>query len=507
MVIDKDIYTTHFSTEFPNQKQFYFFIGTNRHTPPPSDNSRLSPLDALEIIPFDLNQKTPDCYVSGVRRWSSFHLSIYILELLFYLLMTLITLLMYIFKMQPLYSRGFTPVLGCIAQIFSLLGELYIFTLTVEENIKYTCLFNMFFYYSGNQLALILMPIHMFRHLAVVALSKTKGQFYITKRKVVEGRITYIDVAKWPIVLLKIIQNPVLNAIISISYFIILVLIQSIIYIIALYTGPSNNGCFDSYIPVQIVQSSMVIILIFIWVAALIIDFIMTIPETVSCKEGKFKCNPLSIFGLFLKRDPLAYRFEMYILGPIVVLLFVVFSILILSIDIEKYRGLYVTIYSIFAHTLFFYQILRKICGKKLKSIEEIDLILMDKTPRGGYQLFSQFAADEYSIENIAIWEDTNAYRQETDPEKRKKLAIQIYGTYLDGANSPLEVNVSFKTRSKLKKAEGLGSFETDLFNGVMQEIKANMVDTYSRFQVTPGYLQYLSKNRFKQEMGLVDAK
>ena len=370
----------------------------------------------------------------------------------------------------------------------------------------------------------------MFRHLAVVALSKSKKTYYATKRTVVNNRIVYKDIPKWPILLLKAFQNPFLNLLIVFIYFLFVSGVFTVVFIIAQYTGPSKNGCYDANLALSIIQTTLVVILIGFWFLALIIDFFMTIPEVISCKDKKCKCDCMNIFWLFIKKDPLSYRFEMYILGPLMVLFFLITSILIFAINLEESRGTFITIYSLVSHALFFYQVLfivfatitsffrRKLSIKKLRADEEIDAILNDKEPRGGYQLvnieilsfltinfeqFSEFAADEYSIENIAIWDDISAYKKETDIEKRKPLGIHIYGTYLDGANSPLEVNVSSKTRTGARKSLSSDMFSDTAFDDILQEIRVNMVDTYSRFQITPQYLQYLSKIRFKKEMGI----
>jgi hypothetical protein len=150
---------------FPGQQTFYLFFGSNSKTQISNKvSSTLPELDQLEIVEFNPNQPVTTgnaCYIPGIRRWSSLHLSIYILELIFYAFLMIITIIFYVLQVQPLYSRGLTPILGAFAQFLALLGEIYVFTLTVEEISKYNCLFNIIFYYGGSQLSIILIPFHV----------------------------------------------------------------------------------------------------------------------------------------------------------------------------------------------------------------------------------------------------------------------------------------------------------------------------------------------------------
>jgi hypothetical protein len=155
---------TSFFDLFPGQNTFFVFFGSNSNTQISNKvSSTLPALDQLEIVEFNPNQAISGaaCYIPGVRRWSSFLLSIYILELSFYAFLMVITIIFYLLKVQPLYSRGLTPILGAFAQFLALLGEIYIFTLTIEEISKYNCLFNILFYYGGSQLSIILIPFHV----------------------------------------------------------------------------------------------------------------------------------------------------------------------------------------------------------------------------------------------------------------------------------------------------------------------------------------------------------
>jgi hypothetical protein len=228
---------------------------------------------------------------------------------------------LYLFKVQPIYSRGFTPILGTVAQFFSLFEQIYVFTLDVEEISKYYCLFSVYFYFSGLHISLILIPIHLFRYIAVSIFSKSKISFYqesTTKAKVK---------SKFPVLLLKCLQNPIFNALVVVFYWMFIVIIFTLVYVITVATVSVKDGCFVSIGIMNNINYALVILFIIIYFILLIADVIFTIPQIISCKPCK--CDILGIFRLFWTRDPFSFRFEFYIIGTLLIVAFTILNIFI----------------------------------------------------------------------------------------------------------------------------------------------------------------------------------
>jgi hypothetical protein len=84
---------------------------------------------------------------------------------------------------------------------------------------------------------------------------------------------------------------------------------------------------------------------------------------------------------------------------------------------------------------------IRKCICRRKNITDKIDLILMDYT-KGGNKLFKDFAEDEFSGENLLIWEDIQKYNKLKDVSKREILANEIFINYLSGVTAPLEGNL-----------------------------------------------------------------
>jgi hypothetical protein len=143
----------------------------------------------------------------------------------------------------------------------------------------------------------------------------------------------------------------------------------------------------------------------------------------------------------------------------------------------------------------------RLLCRRK-NITDQIDFILSDHT-NGGHKLFKDFAEDEFSSENILIWEDIQNYKKLKDASKREILANEIFTNYLSGVTAPLEgnllfplieVNVNSKTVDSVINCLKTNDFSDEMFEQCLSQIRINMSDTFSRFQLSPGYMLYSNK-------------
>jgi hypothetical protein len=211
-------------------------------------------------------------------------------------------------------------MLGTMAQFFSLFEQIYIFTLDVENISTYHCLFTLFFYFSGLHISLILIPVNLFRYIAVSAFSKRKMNFYQESSK---GKVK----SKFPVLFLKFLQNPIFNALLVVIYWFFIVSILTLVYVITIAAVSIKDGCYISNNFMNFINYALVSIFIVIYFILLIVDVIFTIPQIISCKPCK--CDILGIFRLFWSKDPFSFRFEFYIIGTLLIFGFIILNILI----------------------------------------------------------------------------------------------------------------------------------------------------------------------------------
>eukprot|EP01080_Neovahlkampfia_damariscottae_P004238 gene4238-7575_t len=498
-----------------NQSFKYAFVGSNYYASIPTNSPySLPPPDQMEVMPFDIFSKDSFCFIPSILRWSTFHWSLYAIEMSFYVIILIICTILYIFKFQPLYSRGLTPIIGSISQIFLLLSQIHFFALNVEGISNNFCLFDMFFYYPGVQMSLILIPIHLIRYIAIINLARSKKTLYITKNN---GKK---EVGTFLIKMLKIIQNPFINLFIVLLYLFFYLSIEVIIYFVPNAIG-KGGYCVEAAFYNSLFSTIFVCIWIGLWVIGLCLDtflyyfnFIKFKSKGCNCTFKLRDCNP---YSFFVKKDPFTYRIELYILGPILVCAFLFYILFALLGFDQQYRLIFIIFSSLFNHLVFIYQVLfvliltiiqiiRQLICRSQQPKEEIDRILFDRE-NGGFEMFSNFAQDEYSIENVSCWEDIQKYKKsakEKDQQKMREIATEMYSKYLNGAESPFEVNVSSKCRKNVKeKLKEENDLEDNLFDETLAGVKLNLSDTYSRIHVTTEFALYSQRTRFKQEMGL----
>lgn len=298
-------------------------------------------------------------------------------------------------------SRGFTPSLASASQFTVLLAQIHYLAADVQTVHLYDCLFLIFFYYSATQVSLILLPIHLVRYIFIINLNKSKDIFYSKIQITKDGEKKKVEVARWPFRFVKILTNQWLNLIIVILWYIFSVSVQLITFF------ASNLSCSVASFPLGTLQTVVVIFFIICWTLGLIYDFVYNILDlfiTLKQKHAKGKtvqgatqtekpnlCKESIIFfwELFTKKDPFYYRFELYFIGPVIIVFYIVvaLSILILKLDTNRYASIATS--SILFHLLLFYQVLFPLvltiieiirqCFNPKKSInEEIDICLFD---------------------------------------------------------------------------------------------------------------------------------
>lgn len=94
-------------------------------------------------------------------------------------------------------------------------------------------------------------------------------------------------------------------------------------------------------------------------------------------------------------------------------------------------------------------------------------------------------------------WNDLCKFREELDPTKRLHFATKFYYDFLNGKDSPMELNVSTTAAKDIKDSLDLGKAPDALFNTISQEISVNLADTFSRFQFSFGYMKVKNDRKF----------
>jgi hypothetical protein len=132
----------------------------------------------------------------------------------------------------------------------------------------------------------------------------------------------------------------------------------------------------------------------------------------------------------------------------------------------------------LFLFAITIYRFLKTKHSKSDKFVEsKFENMLLDSDLRDEFKKFS--------AENLLCYDDILIFKSLDTEESRKLKANEIKEIYLL-SDSIREVNV--KNSKSLLDFITNGEIQVDLFDEIILELKANMVDTYSRFIVDPEY-------------------
>lgn len=458
---------------------------TKIHQPDESTLLKVSDLNSIDNL-----------YYAPTLRLEQMHLSPFIIELSILPLLMGLCILLYILNVQPIRSRGITPMLACVGHFLHLFSGITQFIYTLED-FKYNCIWLYFMQQAVLLTLLFLSLFHFFRYILIVNLNRAKF-FYVQKSAMGTGSTDVSIAQQWKFRILKILGSSWL--------LFALVIVVYLVYALAHLIGFSatNFVCNNEvywYSIFYVVSISLVMggfLILFVY------DAILNFGKVLSCRLLDF-----------WREDVFWYRLEVYGIG-----LFIVFPFWLISefvnpdrYQIKTYRfernqirpeiPVVSTLDSMAFYTFFFMQ-----CGFVLcltlwklflklfrKEKPKTELITYLETPEKRV-LFESFCSREWAGENIACYMDIVRYEKLSNYNDRLVAATTILAIYLNGLASPLEINVSKKCVSDYHAAINTGKIDDHLFDQIKLALVHNMSDNFARFTNTSEYYTMLAKDR-----------
>jgi len=147
------------------------------------------------------------------------------------------------------------------------------------------------------------------------------------------------------------------------------------------------------------------------------------------------------------------------------------------------------------------------------KEDAEMEKVLKDLK---GHQLFFDYLKREYFIENILFWDDIMNYKRlEKDDltmkswlaDETKKRSIykdhakRICDKYLNGDKSLMEVNVPKREIDFIQQQMKLNICDSHSFDEVLDSVRLNLGDSFSRFCVTTSYQMYVAEMEIEKDL------
>jgi hypothetical protein len=235
--------------------------------------------------------------------------------------------------------------------------------------------------------------------------------------------------------------------------------------------------------------------------------------------------NIIMGFVKYIRADPLYIRLEMVICGiTIIVQLSLVITYQILIRKNVKaisfliiFQFMCLVIGPVFFYGLFpsgieiwriFIQWIKPGKQKYASNVNQLDRVESALADPESLRLMKDYAAREFSSENIVLWELLWKYKLRGGMKLRRTR--KIYDLFIS-SNSAMEVNVPSKTRKQLSQLLDNTSYDEeynipfDQFSALYRDVLANISETFSRFCSTAEYKakefeKYLLENEYMMD-------
>jgi hypothetical protein len=418
--------------------------------------------------------------------------------------------------LQPLKSRGLVPYLAILAQYGSVITSFQYHLENLEFRSKYSCILTAYLYYNLLSVTFFLMPLNYLRYVLLVNINQNKEYLSSNSKGIFFKMIG---------VLTKI-TTPGFTLLIIISFLIGIGIVDLMIIGI-------NNVSFvcREYISntLPIFHFSINIIFIILLFGIGVLDIVLTIVSFFRkiIKNRNKSCSFIKILGrsiydFYFYSDPFFFRLEQLFSGFIFVI-YITTEILsldriysngrdseyvyyvkeVVAITRTLVRYMFITyqvliplFLSIFNFTIY---LIKNLSRKGEVTLNELQIVLFNETL---YGMFFEFSKKEWSQENLLCYRDILEYCKTSKLEKRKEMAFDIFQKYLNGTDSPLEINIDQRQCNALLKEMQSSdeAFTEDLFAKVEQSVKVNLSDTLSRFIISKEYLNYEKNSEFVEK-------
>jgi hypothetical protein len=444
----------------------------------------------------------------------------WIFEILFYIALLLIAVQFR--NYQPLKSRGFIPYLAILAQYGACLSSIQYFFFGLDIRSKYSCIIQSLLHENFVTTIFSIMPINYLRYILLINMNKVKENVSLDGKK----RSYYFKT----ILFMKFLSQPGVSFFLLSFVWIFISLID--LFYIAVITPQFSCETFKSYGLYSIHLFFNVcygIIFFTIGIIDIITNFVRYISKTK--KESVYRRNAWikllwrNFIDFYFTSDPFYFRIEQLIA-------FIVFCFY-LFVEILNYNALIFGVENSFhfyfgqfflpaarsfiGYSFAFYQafipllvtairlLIQRIKKMTKRQIEPSwDFLTNSLKDEDMFNLFLVFSSSEWSQENVLAHRDIEKFKRLKGKEKKENHAFNIYYTYLNGANSPLELNIDLRTRNDLFNEINNEDckFQNDIFENVEKNVKINLSDTWSRFILTDVYSNYCKNEEIQaQEM------
>eukprot|EP01080_Neovahlkampfia_damariscottae_P007988 gene7988-12453_t len=420
-----------------------------------------------------------------------------------FMIISMIILSIIVRNWQPFKSRGIVLTFALLVDLVSIIFDSIPYIFSLEFSYLYETNILMTFIVPFKLSILLLIFINFLRMLLILYIQKNIDSIHENKLPLIVIRL---------IRFLKLSTSGLGASII----WIISSIIGGLFYVLLiLFFGTINPSYGYNVIPLIIFQYFQVpydIITIGISLVLILIDFFSNFKDFFQ-NSRKF----------WITNDPFRFRTQIFTLTFAVVIYFSRFFFILyqtsniknqttLSCLSSEFRTLDIVLGTLsriaiifyFSGFILFYTLFQKLYntlkfrGKRIDfQLDTIEEVFQNEEI---FNIFYGFIKNEYSLENIFLYQDIKKYENLESINERKSFGMEIFMKYLNGQSSELEANVSGSVIKKVSDLISSNNFEVDLFDQVLICAKENLTDSYSRFIISEKFENYKIANSLIDE-------
>jgi hypothetical protein len=463
-----------FSAAYP--ADFYMKVWINKRIST-FDGKGVSDKDAEEVQILKISRNSTDLVIIGttINEAQILHPAAMTFTIAFLIIMG-ITLFAFS-SYQPLKSRGIIPVTSTIVNLaITIALGICFYALNMEQFTIASCYVSYILIGPMNQALIALSILQFLRYLTLLHMNDRKRFLVKTVSKDFDANFFFRAVKRSQNVFSQIL-------VVGVIY---------LAYDIWMVIGTTPIVCFNSKLPtifVGIMSGS----LLFFLLCVLVYDLILS---------GTRCCNPKILW----KEDGFWFRFEVYIVGSCVLIIFILHQIYSLVTAVASvnaipdyillilFRGALYFQQAIFPFIVTLITMVRQYQNTTPKHRDVLPRILEDQY---GHDLLYAFCEAEFSVENIAALDEIARYKKSV----ALATAERIYAKFLNGTQSQLEVNVPQKACMAVKYKLEMRDVDVSLFKEIESGLMLNISDTFTRFMITSEFHTYTSTVNFFKEL------
>eukprot|EP01080_Neovahlkampfia_damariscottae_P005377 gene5377-9184_t len=460
-------------TFFQKQK-FVFFIENKQE----ENFKNLSSLETFKVLEFRrktlLNDTKIECinHLAGIGKIETTNGFTFSIVVIFYLIIGILCGICFYFKLQPIYSRKFAPMIATVSQLTIVITYgLLNFTTDNEYRNFYGCYYEAYLIYPAVQTIYLIILLNYFRYLLIINSNRSKIQFFKNYEIITSSKLIKFT---------KKLSSPLLLFVITGIYVILFLLIMTLIFEFFNFQCSSLQHDIMNYI-----QMFSTMTLGFLLLFSQLYDFLRSIPKFIACK--------MSIWDFFIVKDPYLFRLEM-ISSFFLLTFYLSYSIYGLKGNIAMILNSIVYFWFFWISTLFslFITVVQNLILKirnylSKEERNEVELIFENTSL---FQLFQEFSKNEWTLEYLYIKKDLMKYSKIEDVPSLLFLSKNIYQKYL--RDSVIDINSSMIKEVKIQIDQN--TVDCDTFKKIEMMVDEVILDSFNRFKLSMKYQKFINK-------------